>query len=196
MIPAIYERRSIRKYKDIPIPKQDILDIIESAVKAPSAKNRQPWKFIVVEGTEKAEMLDAFRKGILREETGEALLPLSKQHIADAKYAVKIIEQSPTVIFVVNSLGKGLLAEHTPEERVYDICNIQSIGAAIENMLLSAAEKGLGSLWICNTYFAYEELTEWLNVEGELLAAVALGYPDEEPKERPRKRIEDVIEWR
>lgn len=196
MISEINERRSIRKYKDTPIPRQDILDIIESAVKAPSAKNRQPWKFVVVEGAEKAEMLNAFRRGILREETGEALLPQSKQHIADAKYTVRIIEQAPTVIFVINTLGKGLLAEHSPEERVYDICNIQSIGAAIQNMLLTATEKGLGSLWICNTYFAYSELSEWLNNEGELLAAVALGYPDESPNERPRRKLEDIIEWR
>lgn len=89
-----------------------------------------------------------------------------------------------------------MLAEHTPEERIYDICNIQSVSAAIQNMLLAATEKGLGSLWICNTYFAYAELTEWLNDGGELLAAVTLGYPDESPSARPRKPIEDVIEWR
>ncbi len=196
MISEIYERRSIRKFQDKPIPKQDILDIIQSAMKAPSSKNRQPWKFIVVQGKEKEEMLNVFRNGIFREETGNALLPQSRKHITGAKYTVKILEQSPVVILVVNALGKGLLKELTTEERVYDICNIQSIGASIQNMLLAATEKGIGSLWICDTYFAYSELSEWLNVEGEFLAAVALGYPNENPNERPRKKLEDVLEWK
>ena len=196
MIAEIYKRRSIRKYQDKPIPKQDILDIVQSAMKAPSPKNRQPWRFIVVKEKEKDEMLHAFRQGIFREETGNALLPQSKEYIEGAKYTVKVLEQAPVIVFVVNALGKDLTEERTPEEYVYDICNIQSIGAAIQNMLLTATEKGIGSLWVCDTYFAYPELCRWLNVKGEFLAAVAFGYPDEKPDERPRKRPEDVLEWR
>lgn len=75
-------------------------------------------------------------------------------------------------------------------------CNIQSISASIQNMLLAATEKGIGSLWICDIYFAYAELCEWLNEDGQLIAAVAFGYPNEFPKERPRKKMEDVVEWR
>ena len=69
-------------------------------------------------------------------------------------------------------------------------------GAAIENMTLAAEELGLGSLWICDIYFAYSELCQWLDSDGQLIAAVAFGYPDEFPKERPRKRMEDILEWR
>ena len=60
MISAIYDRRSIRKFLDTPISQKDIMDIIQSGVKAPSSKNRQPWKYIVVQGREKEEMLDVF----------------------------------------------------------------------------------------------------------------------------------------
>ena len=88
------------------------------------------------------------------------------------------------------------MADLTPEERIYDICNLQSISASIENMLLAASDKGIGSLWICDIYFAYAELSQWLNEPGALIAAVALGYPDESPKARPRKKLEDVVEWR
>jgi len=172
------------------------MDVIASATKAPSPKNRQPWKFIVLEGKSKADMLAAFYKGVEREETANALLPLSRHFIPAAKYTIEIMEQAPVVIFVVNPLGTGVFEELTPEERVYEICNIQSIGASIQNMLLAATEKGIGSLWICDIYFAYDELCAWLNVEGELLAAVALGYPAENPKERPRKALADVVEWR
>ena len=196
MIQAINERRSIRKFQNKPISEQDIIDILQSGIKAPSSKNRQPWKYIVVQENAKEEMIKVFCEGISREETKDALLPQSKKYISGAKYTVEIMEQAPVVIFAINPLGKGVLAELTPEERIYEVCNIQSISASIQNMLLEATQKGLGSLWICDIYFAYSELCEWLNVEGELLAAVALGYSDESPKERPRKKIEDIVEWR
>ena len=196
MIPAINERRSIRKFLNKPISEQDIIDILQSGIKAPSSKNRQPWNYIVVQEKAKEEMLKVFREGICREEMKDALLPQSKKYISGAKYTVEILEQAPVVIFAVNPLGKGVLTDLTPEERIYEICNIQSISASIQNMLLEATQKGLGSLWICDIYFGYAELCEWLNAKGELLAAVALGYPDESPKERPRKKIEDIVEWR
>ena len=99
-------------------------------------------------------------------------------------------------VFVVNTLGKGILSEMAPEEHIYEICNVQSISAAIQNMLLAAEEKGIGSLWICDIYFAYAEISEWLNSEGQLIAAVAFGYPNEFPKARPRKAFDEVVVWR
>ena len=170
MIPAIYDRRSIRKFLNTPISKEDITDIIQSGMKAPSSKNRQPWEFIVVQGKEKEEMLKIFRQGIAREEKENPLLPQSKQHIAGAKYTVDSMTEAPVIVFVMNSLGKSILAGLSPEERISEICNIQSIGASIQNMLLAAAEKGIGSLWICDIYFAYSELCQWLNSPGQLVA--------------------------
>lgn len=193
----IDERRSIRKYTGQEISDSDIRDILASAINAPSAKNRQPWKFIVVQGDAKKEMLNVFRKGMEREEAGDAaLLSESKQHIEAAKYTISIMEQAPVIIFVVNAMGKGIFEELSEEERVFELCNIQSISAAIQNMLLEATHKGLGSLWICDIFFAYQELNEWLDVDGELLAALAFGYPDEFPRARPRKRMEDVTIWK
>ena len=196
MIPAIYERRSIRKFLSTPISRTDLEEIIKSAMKAPSSKNRQPCKYMFLQGEAKEEMLQVFRKGIVREEKEKALLPKSKQFIAAARYTVDIMSQAPVIIFAVNPFGKGIFEELTPEERIYEICNIQSLSASVQNMLLAATEKGIGSLWICDIYFAYFELCDWLKPEGELLAAVALGYPDEAPKARPRKEIMDVVEWK
>ena len=196
MIPEIYNRRSIRKFLTKPISEKDMTDIIQSGMKAPSSKNRQPWKYILVQGNAKEEMLKVFRRGIEREENESALLPDSRQHIAAAKHTVDIMAEAPIIVFVVNSLGKNILDELTPEEHVYEICNIQSISASIQNMLLAATEKGIGSLWICDIYFAYAELCEWLGSDGQLIAAIAFGYPDEFPEERPRKKPEDIIEWR
>lgn len=196
MISAIYDRRSIRKFTDKPISKEDITEIIQSGLKAPSSKNRQPWKYIVIQGNSKSEMLKVFRQGIAREENDSALLPQSRQHIAAAKYTVDIMEEAPIIVFVVNTLGKSITAELTPEERIYEICNIQSIGASIQNMLLAATKKGIGSLWICDIYFAYSELCKWLDCDGQLVAAIAFGYPNEFPKERPRKKLDDAVAWK
>ncbi len=196
MIPAIYDRRSIRKFLDTPLSKEDVIEIIQSGMNAPSSKNRQPWKFVVVQGAEKEEMLKVFRRGISREENESALLPQSREHIAGAKYTVEIMADAPVIVFVLNALGKSILAGLTPEERVSEICNIQSIGASIQNMLLTATEKGIGSLWIGDIYFAYPELCKWLNSEEQLVAAVAFGYPGEFPGARPRKKAEDTVVWR
>ena len=69
MIPEICNRRSIRKFLGMPISEEDMTDIIQSGMKAPSSKNRQPWKYILVQGNAKEEMLKVFRRGIEREES-------------------------------------------------------------------------------------------------------------------------------
>ncbi|MFR4047883.1 MAG: nitroreductase family protein [Blautia sp.] len=62
------------------------------------------------------------------------------------------MRQAPVVIFVVNEIAASFDKILTMDERVSEICNAQSIGAAIENMTLTATELGLGSLWICDTF--------------------------------------------
>lgn len=196
MMREIEQRRSIRKYQDRAIPEADIRAILESGVRAPSAKNRQPWKFIVAQGSAKREMLAAFSRGIDREAAGDALLPASREHLPAARHTVEILHQAPVVVLVVNALGKGVLDAATPEERIYTACNLQSISAAIENMLLEAQARGIGSLWVCDLYFAFAELKQWLGADGDLVAMVALGYPDEAPAPRPRKPLDCAVEWR
>ena len=61
--------------------------------------------------------------------------------------------------------GKSIMEELTTEERISEICNIQSISAAIQNMLLAATEKGIGSLWICDIYFAYPEPVSYTHLD-------------------------------
>ena len=194
MLSVIANRRSIRKYKDIPIEKQVIEEILQAGILAPSSKNRQPWRFTVVTGHSKAAMLKAMKNGLEREKH-TPLLPGSQRHLAGAEYTLKIMEQAPAVIFVTNALGLDLNCPASAEDRIYEICNAQSIGAAMENMTLAAAEQGLGSLWICDTYFAYEELNRWLDTEGELIAAMTIGYADEAPPKRPRKSLSEITKW-
>jgi nitroreductase len=62
-------------------------------------------------------------------------------------------------------------------------------------MLLAAQELGLGTLWICDIFYAYQELSDWLGEKSQFVAAVSLGYPDENPPARARKKMDEVVKW-
>ncbi|MBO5208379.1 MAG: nitroreductase family protein [Lachnospiraceae bacterium] len=193
---SIYNRRSIRKYLDKNVPKEKIEQILDAARVAPSAKNRQPWKYIVFGGEHKAEFLEKMENGIMREERQKAFLPNSKQGIPDAKNTLRIMKEAPILIVVLNENGTTPFAQINADDRITEICDTLSIGASIENMLLKADEIGLGTLWIANTCFAYEELTTYLGTTKQLVGAIALGYADESPAQRPRKKLEEIVEYR
>lgn len=195
-IEAIYDRRSIRKYKDTPVPRQMLEQIIDTGRQAPSAKNRQPWKCIVFEHEAKEELLTCMERGLEREYKGEAVLPKSRFGLSDARHTLHIMRQAPVVLIILNTNGTSPFLPIDEDKRVSEICDSLSIGAFIQNMLLAAQELGLGTLWIANTCFAYPELVEYLQTEEQLIGAVALGYPDEEPVARPRKELEEIVEWR
>ena len=62
------------------------------------------------------------------------------------------MKDAPIIIFITNPLASPMDQPLAIDERVSEVCNAQSVGAAIENMTLAATELGLGSLWICNTF--------------------------------------------
>lgn len=192
----IYNRRSIRKYLDKQVSKELIEQIIDAGRVAPSAKNRQPWRYIVLGGESKSEFLEHMWKGILREENECAMLPDSANGLADAKNTWNIMTQAPVLIVILNNNGRNPFDVIDTDSRFVEICDTLSIGASIENMLLKATELGLGTLWIANTCYAYKELTQYLETSQQLVGAIALGYANEAPMQRPRKKMEEVVEYR
>lgn len=116
--------------------------------------------------------------------------------LADAENTVRVMQEAPVLIAVLNTNGKTPFSGIANEDRIVEICDSLSIGAAIENMILSAMEQGLGTLWIANTCFAYDELMDYIDTEDQLTGIVAVGYANEQPDQRPRKRMEDVLEFR
>ena len=195
MLSEIVNRRSIRAYLPQPVSRKDIETVLQAGALAPSAKNRQPWRFTVALAKGKAEALAAMAQG-LEEERRRPLLPESAQHLGGAVQTLAIMKQAPVVIFVTNPLGQDPRQTLNTDERVAELCNAQSLGACLENMALQATALGLGSLWICNTYFAYDALREWIGGPGALAAAMALGYAAGNPPPRPRKPLEELAEWR
>jgi nitroreductase len=188
-------RRSIRKFADKEIARETIERILEAGILAPSAKNAQPWKFVVVTNKEKPAMLSALNAGLESIKNGVGFLP-SAPYIKGFDYSIGIMEEAPVTVFVFNTAGHNPWDETNIEGKLADVANIQSIGACIENMLIAATDLGLGSLWICDVFISYREICRWLNEENQLVAAVSFGYADENPSPRPRKKLIDVIEWR
>ena len=195
MLSEIVNRRSVRAYLSRPVSPADIETVLRAGALAPSSKNRQPWRFTVTLGEKKTEALAAMARG-LEEEARRPLLPESARHLSGAERTLSVMAQAPAVIFVTNPLGRDPRQASNTDERVSELCNAQSLGACLENMALQATALGLGSLWICDTYFAYDALTAWLGGQGALAAAMALGYAAETPPPRPRKPLEELVEWR
>ena len=185
---AIAARRSIRRFEERPIPAEDLESILMAGIQAPSAKNRQPWRLVVVQGERRDEMMAAMQAGIARcqaagEDTGSAV------------GTARAMSQAPVTVFVYNPYGVAPWLAHSIDENFTDLMLIQSLGAAVENMLLAAWDLGIGSLWIGDVLFAYEELAAWLGEEGVMSAAISFGYPGEAPGPRPRKAYDEVVRW-
>ena len=192
----IEKRLSIRRYKSDAVAQQTITEIVEAARLAPSAKNRQPWKFIVFTGKQKDRLLDTMNTGIENTEKALAQTGGDASGLPDAKNTLRIMRQAPVTIIVMNPGGNSPYEPADSNARTTEICDTLSIGAAVQNLLLAAQEKGLGTLWIANTLYAYDELCEFIGEKGQLACAISLGYPDEDPNPRPRKPIEDILEFR
>lgn len=192
----ITERRSIRKYKSDEIEKDDIETIIRAGILAPSAKNRQPWRYIVYTKAAKDNLLEVMEKGLLRERDGDKLLPKSSNGLPDAFHTLKIMKEAPVLIIIENTNGKSPYISIDTDERITEICDTLSIGASVQNMLLTATELGYGTLWIANTCFAYNELIEFTGIKGQLVGAVSIGVAKEQPNARPRKDLSEVVEFR
>lgn len=190
----IYTRRSIRKFQDKPVDRDLLLKIIEAGRAAPSAKNRQPWKFLVYCGEAKQELLSHMKRGIEREEKTPDL-PHSAYGLPDARNTLRIMESAPVIIMVLNTNGKSPFATLDEDESFTALNDTLSIGAAVENMLLQAEALDIGTLWIGNTCFAYRELTEYIGTDAQLTGAVAVGYKEEHPFMRPRKSVDDIVEY-
>lgn len=165
---VIASRRSIRKYLNKDISDKDINAIINAGIMAPSAHNRQPWKISILKNKSKNEI-------------GDMLLEKSSIDPSISNTA-NIIKEAPILLVI--------LYDKTEGNRDNDIL---SLGAFIENMHLKATSLGLGSLWIANTNYIKDEISKYLNTNLECISCLSLGYKDQNPDMRPRKKLEDII---
>ena len=168
---AIRNRRSIRKYLDEEVDNKILFQAIEMGVKAPSAHNRQPWKFKILTKTEKNKIADA-----LYDKTCN-IVGHTGPHTAG------VMKEIPSLIMV-------FIDNDISENRDMDVI---SIGACIENIILYLTSIDLGTLWIANTNLISDEIKTILDVPYENISCIGVGYKNQDPHERPRKNMEDVI---
>lgn len=197
-ISEIVTRRSIRHFISREVSDENIKGIIEAGMWAPSEHNEQPWRFIVIRGDERKNLVRALKKGIQknRSEKDAIFGDGYEKYISAAIYTARILEQAPVIIFVMNGKGQDYHKSRSVAEYLMELTDIESISAAIQNMCLEATARGIGSLWTCNIFFAYDEIKEWIHSDGEMVAAIAFGYTDREVKPLPRKPLESLIEYR
>ncbi len=185
---AIRKRRSVRKFQTKAIPHEDLLKILAAGIEAPSGKNRQPWRFVVVRGNGKKEMVEILKKGVEAEE--------DEEWKKWAMNSVNIMNDAPVSVLVFNKYGDRPWKEQSIEQRFQELVDVQSVGAAIENMALAATALGIGSLWICDVFIAYDELCAWGGQDNQLVAALTLGYSADDSTFRYRKNIDEFVKWR
>jgi nitroreductase len=195
VIEAIEKRRSVRKFKKNEIDKDILIGILKAGICAPSPKNNQPWKFVVLTDGSKKELVKIIENGFENIKSSFGLIIDEKNFLSSAQATLKIMEEAPVIIIVINTENKNA-DRQTPVKKFLEMANVQSIGASIENMLLAALEYGIGSLWISDIYYTVDEIKKWLETEGQITAAVALGYPDENPPPVKRKEMDVLVEWK
>lgn len=174
---VVKDRRSIRKYLSQEIEQEKIYKLLEMARLCPSAKNRQPWKFMVLDKNTKNEVADLMLNLF---ETNNHDLP---GYVNSAKSSAEIIIKAPVLILAYSEKDDNWL-----------VGDLLSMGAAIEHICLEAVNQGLGAVWIRDTVYTEEEIGDLIgHPDLQLVSAIAIGYPDESPKPRPRKSMEEIM---
>lgn len=189
-------RRSIRRFKPDPVPDSVIRDILHTATFAPSAHNRQPWRFIVL--TEPAAknhlseaMAEEFQRDLERDNlpTEEILKRVNRSR--------ERITSAPVVIMLCLDMTEMDTYPDARRNQAEHLIATQSAANAGMQLLLAAHAEGLGGVWVCSPVFAQTIVQNALNISAtwEPQAMFLLGYADEHPQLRERKPIEDVVKF-
>ncbi|WP_338825803.1 nitroreductase family protein [Neomoorella thermoacetica] len=182
---AIKTRRSIRKFKPDPVPREVITKILEMATWAPSGLNWQQWHFLVVTGPKKDEVARSY--GRIVEFGMPPAGQRSPQQEGFLQWA-KTLGGAPVVIVALSP------AHGHPALRKM---NLESVAASFSHLLLAATSEGLGTCWMTGPLNNEAELRKVLAVpdDKEIVAITPLGYPAESPVAAPRKKLDEVVTW-
>lgn len=195
---AISARRSVRRYVGTSLSEELILKLLHAAAQAPSAKNRQPWFFYVINDSNvKQEFIDTLRTGLNHLYQQYQQQNIQRPDILSAKNSLHAMEQAAAIILVKLVSCYGVYHNDGVNWPLHaldiEVADLLSVGAAIQNILLSAEEMGVGTLWVCDIFYAYPALARFLQEDAPIVSAVCLGYPDESPKPRPRRPVNEIF---
>jgi nitroreductase len=194
---AIGKRRSIRKFKPDPIPEEKIRLLLESARLAPSGTNTQPWRFIVVKDDNTKKKLQKAAHNQRHVRRAPVVIACCADLSAFKEFSERIDE-------LINS---GALPERTRDvfipylKKEMDTVKEQdlitaaaaNVFIAVEHMVLQAVELGLGTCWV--RWYDDNKVKEILDIPDfvEVIALMPVGVPDEDPGQRPRLSIDQIV---
>ncbi|MFP4042944.1 MAG: nitroreductase family protein [Bacteroidales bacterium] len=196
---AIQKRASIRTFKDTPIPVEDLKELVKMGGQAPSVNNYQPWTFYVVTNKKLMEkMADKVKEKV--EEIPENESKASGNIKSQVEWFSTFFESAPAVIALAmddyeSVLEKGVKISHEDINVMRNYPDIQSAGAAIQNILLAAVDMGYGACWMSAPMIAKNELEKILGIKenSHLIAFVTIGMPAKDTRPKEKKPIEEIF---
>ena len=190
----VRQRRSVRRLRSDPIPRTIIRQILEAGRWAPSPHGTQPWRFAVLQGQ------------ALRERMADAMADAWQSNLSmdgqDPEIVVKRLAgsrrrmlEAPVLILVslvTDDLDRYPDADRQESEKTMAV---QSLGACVQNMLLTAYQLGVDAGWMCAPLFCPEVVREALDLPESHVpqALIPVGYVAEDPKRRERRSLDDLI---
>jgi F420 biosynthesis protein FbiB-like protein len=187
-------RRSVRAYEPHPLSYEQVMQLLEAARWAPSPHGRQPWRFVVLTRPEMRQQLasamgDEWQRQLALDEQDAAAI---NQRL-DTSY--QRILHAPTIILPCLYLED---LDYYPDETrraTEHTMAVQSLGCAVQNMLLTAYSMGLDCGWMCAPLFCPDVVRAALNLNSTLIphALITVGYAAVEPVRRPRRPLEELV---
>ncbi len=194
-------RRSIRRYQAKPIAHTLLVEILEAAMWAPSAHNRQPWRFCVVTSSENKERLsrrmgERWRRDLSVEEVDPEII--------ERRVTISHARLTGAAALIIVSLSMQDMDAHGDLYRDHAewVMATQSVALACQNLLLAAHFRKLGACWMCAPLFVPELVQNVLEIptQWEPQALITLGYPAEgyaaNNKGKEREPLESRVIWR
>lgn len=186
-------RRSIRRFKPDPVPDSVIENILTTATFAPSAHNRQPWRFCVVTDVSvKQKLADAMAIEFERDLENDQLPPTEIQK--RTKRSRERITAAPVLVILCLDMSEMDVYPDKKRKQAEFRMAMQSVANAGMQLMLAAHAEGLGSVWVCSPLFVQETIQSVLNLPKtwEPQAMFFVGYPDVIPDVRERKMLDEI----
>ena len=193
---VIEGRRSIRRFEQTGVEPAVLLRILQAATRAPSAHNRQPWRWIVVQKDEdKRNLAVSMAEQLARARTADEDDPTEIKR--DVERSIERISQSPVLMVLCLTMEEMDRYPDVDRNQAEYLMAVQSVAMAAQNLMLSAHAEGLGSCWMCAPLFSPERVREALDIHPEWIpqGIILLGYPNTPGRESARKPLEEVVRW-
>jgi nitroreductase len=196
---AMEKRTSVRIFNDEKVTAEDLKEMVRLAGLAPSVNNYQPWRYIAITNKEMLNRMADIVAGKI-----EALPPkknlVSKNIKTQVTWFSTFFKDAPALLALViqpyeTVLESGVELSHEEINKIRNYPDIQSAGASIQNLLLSAVDMGYAACWMSGPLFAKKEIEEMLEIQppSGLLAFIAVGKPRSEPRPKAKPNLADSL---